>query len=121
MTDRDNRIASAEPRSAGHCGGCRNNLNSVAVQKGAEGGKREKAGETADAQHLWITRSHSVTPFKQGNTLIAVCSVISNWDRTAGLVLDDCHPTSHVTAYGDVIDTKANEIATAKLAVDARG
>jgi hypothetical protein len=39
-----------------------------------------------------------------------------NW--TAGLVLDNCRSVSHVTADGDVIDSKADEIAAAKLAVD---
>jgi hypothetical protein len=41
-------------------------------------------------------------------------------DWTAGLVLDNCRPVSDVTAYGDVIDLKADEIATAKLAVDRK-
>jgi hypothetical protein len=41
-------------------------------------------------------------------------------DRTAGLVLDNRRPVSHVTAYGDVIDPKADEIATPKLAVDGK-
>jgi hypothetical protein len=39
-------------------------------------------------------------------------------DRTAGLALNDCRAVSHVTANGDVIDLKANEIATPELAVD---
>jgi hypothetical protein len=39
-------------------------------------------------------------------------------DRTASLVLDNCRSVSHKTANGDVIDSKADEIATAKLAVD---
>jgi hypothetical protein len=33
-------------------------------------------------------------------------------------MLDNCRPVSHMTTYGDVIDSKADEIATLKLAVD---
>ena len=39
-------------------------------------------------------------------------------NRTAGLALYDCRPVSHVSANGDVIDPKADEIAAPKLAVD---
>jgi hypothetical protein len=39
-------------------------------------------------------------------------------DRTAGLVLDNRRAVSHLTTCRDVVDPKANEIATAKLAVD---
>jgi hypothetical protein len=39
-------------------------------------------------------------------------------NRTVGLVLDNFRPISHVTANGDVVDPKTNEIATTQLAVD---
>jgi hypothetical protein len=41
-------------------------------------------------------------------------------DRTIGLVLDNCRSVSNLTAYGDVIDSNADEIAAAKLAVDGK-
>src|SRR6516165_4357708 len=37
-------------------------------------------------------------------------------DQTTCLMLDNCRPVSDMPAYGDVIDSKADEIATAKLA-----
>ena len=40
-------------------------------------------------------------------------------NRAAGLALDDCRPVSHVSADGDVIDPKDDEIAAPKLAVDS--
>jgi hypothetical protein len=39
-----------------------------------------------------------------------------NWP--AGLVLDDARPVPHLTADGDIVDLKADEIASAQLAVD---
>jgi hypothetical protein len=39
-------------------------------------------------------------------------------NRTAGLVLDDRRPVFHTAARGYVIDPKADEIATAQLAIN---
>ncbi len=40
-------------------------------------------------------------------------------NRTAGLVLDNRHPVSHVAAGSHVIDPKADEIAASQLTVDS--
>ena len=55
--------------------------------------------------------------FNQSCSEVRVCSVIK-LDRTARLVLDDRRPVSHVAARSYVIDSKADEIAAAQLAVD---
>ena len=61
-----------------------------------------------------ICRSHVQPVLQRGAGLLRDLEL----NRTAGLVLDNCRPVSHVAADGDVIDPKADEIAAAKLAVD---
>jgi hypothetical protein len=70
--------------------------------------------------------SRSLIAFEQISTLVIVVELSQSslqrgacplgdleLNRTVGLVLDNCRPISHVAAYGDVIDAKADEIATA--------
>ena len=61
-----------------------------------------------------ICRSH-VQPFLQrGSGLFRDLEL----KRRAGLVLDDRRSISYATAGGDVVDPKADEIASSKLAFD---